>query len=90
MSELAEFEELIVHLARTSRLTERESAHLVGQVVAFLDDSVEQFVRRRHQELQREGLRNPQIYRQVAEEATRRRFRAKALSPRQIRRLIYG
>jgi hypothetical protein len=90
MPEFAEFEELIIHLARTSRLSEREAAHLVEQVLAFLDDSLEQFVRRRHQELQREGVRNAQIYRQVAEEATRRRFRASALSARQIRRLVYG
>jgi hypothetical protein len=90
MSELAGFEELIARLAQSSRLTERETTHLVGEVLAYLDDSLEQFVRRRHRELQRGGLRNPQIYERVAEEAVQRRFRAEPLSARQIRRLIYG
>jgi hypothetical protein len=90
MSELVGFEELVGRLALRSRLTERETAHLIEEVLAFLDEPVEQFVRRRHRELQREGLRNPQIYRQVAHEAACRRFRSQPLSTRQIRRLIYG
>jgi hypothetical protein len=90
MSDPTGLEELIARLARSSRLSERETTHLVGEVLAYLDDSVEQFVRRRHHELQREGLRNPQIYQRVAQEAALRRFRAGALSTRQIRRLVYG
>jgi hypothetical protein len=90
MSEPVEFEELVARLARSSRLSERETARLVEEVLAFLDDSVEQFVRRRHHELQREGLRNPQIYRQLAQEVSRRRFRAEPITLRQIRRLVYG
>jgi hypothetical protein len=90
MSDLGGFEDLIARLARSGRLSEREATHLVAEVLAYLDDSVEQFVRRRHRELQREGLRNPQIYRQVAQEAAQLRFRAEALSARQIRRLVYG
>jgi hypothetical protein len=90
MSDLAGFEDLIARLARSGRLGEREARHLVEEVLAYLDDSVEQFVRRRHRELQREGLRNPQIYQQVAQEAAQLRFRAEALSTRQIRRLVYG
>ena len=90
MSDGAGFDELVARLARSTRLSEPETMHLVREVLAYLDDSLEQFVRRRHQELQREGLRNPQIYQRVAEEAERWRFRAEALSTRQIRRLIYG
>lgn len=90
MSDLRGFEELIERLSRSSRLSERETIHLVEEVLAYLGDSLEQFVRRRHMELQREGLRNPQIYERVAQEAALRPFRAESLSPRQIRRLIYG
>ena len=90
MSDLIGFEELIERLSRLGRLNPREAEHLVDEVLAYLDDSVEQYVRRRHRELQREGLSNPDIYQQVAREATRRRFRVPELSARQIRRLIYG
>jgi hypothetical protein len=90
MSDLHGFEELVERLSRRSRLNVREAGHLVDEVLAFLDDSVEQYVRRRHRELQREGLSNPEIFRQVAVEATQRRFRAPELTARQIRRLIYG
>lgn len=90
MSDLTGFEELVERLSRTGRLDAREARHLVDEVLAFLDDSLEQYVRRRHRELQREGLSNPDIYRQVALETTQRRFRAPELTARQIRRLIYG
>jgi hypothetical protein len=90
MADLPGFEELITQLTRSSRLNAREATHLVDEVLAFLDDSVEQFVRRRHQQLQREGIPNADIYRQVAQEAAALRFRAPGLSARQIRRLVYG
>ena len=90
MSDLPGFEELVERLTRSSRLSAREAAHLVDEVLAFLDDSVEQFVRRRHQELQREGINNCEIYDQVAQEAASLRFRVPGLSARQIRRLVYG
>jgi polyhydroxyalkanoate synthesis regulator phasin len=90
MSDPLEFGELIERLTRTGRLSQREASHVVDEVLAFLDDSLEQFVRRRHRELQREELNNEAIYRQVAQEAGRRRFAVPALSIRQVRRLIYG
>ena len=90
MSDLPGLDELVERLTRSSRLNAREAAHLVDEVLAFLDDSVEQFVRRRHQELQREGINNADIYCQVAREAASLRFRAPPLSARQIRRLVYG
>jgi hypothetical protein len=90
MSDLSGFEELITRLSRSSRMSERQTGHLVEEVLAYLDDSLDQFVRRRHHELQREGLRNSQIYQRVVQEASQRRFRADVLSTRQIRRLVYG
>jgi len=90
MSDRLQFEELIEHLTRTGRLDSREAGHLVDEVLGFLDESVEQFVRRRHGELQREGFDNEAIYRRVSEEAGRRLFRVAELTARQVRRLIYG
>lgn len=90
MAEAGQFEELVERLTRTGNLSGREADHLIEEVLAFLDESLAQFVRRRHRELQHAGLNNPQIYRQVAEEAAARRFRAPDLTTRQVRRLVYG
>jgi hypothetical protein len=90
MSEPLELDDLIVRLTQTGRLSVREASHLVDEVLAFHGDSLEQFVQRRHRQLQRDGLKNPEIYAQVAQEVGRRRFRVPALSERQVRRLIYG
>ncbi|MEY4550347.1 MAG: hypothetical protein RL685_6542, partial [Pseudomonadota bacterium] len=40
--------------------------------------------------LQARGVRNPQIFDTIAEELGKLRFTAPALTPRQIRRRIYG
>jgi hypothetical protein len=90
MMEAVPLEALVERLVLTSRLSEREARHLVGEVVAFLDETVEQFARRRHQDLQRQGIGNADIYRAIAVEVGQRRFAAPPLSERQIRRLIYG
>jgi hypothetical protein len=63
---------------------------LLDDLWAFTDETAEEFVRRRHGELQREGLRNDAIYRRLAEEAAAGRFRSQSLSLRQVRRIIYG
>lgn len=63
---------------------------LIDDLWAFTDESVEDFVRRRHGELQREGLRNEAIYKRLSEEVVAGRFRCPELSLRQVRRIIYG
>lgn len=90
MSDRMELDELIGRLTRISRLSPQEATHLVDEVLAFLDEPLEEFVRRRHRELQREGSSNPKIFAQVAAEAGQRRFRVRGLSERQVRRMIYG
>jgi hypothetical protein len=47
-------------------------------------------VARRHGELRAEGLRNEAIYERIREEVRQRRFAAPPLTPRQVRRIIYG
>lgn len=71
-------------------LSEEELGLLIDDLRAFTDETLEDFVRRRHGELQREGLRNDAIYRRLAEEAASGRFRCPELSLRQVRRIIYG
>jgi hypothetical protein len=90
MSDPGELQELVNYLARTSRLSPAEAARLVGEVLAFLDETPEAFIRRRHLELQAEGLPNSVIFERVAAELAQLRFRAPAYSARQIRRIIYG
>jgi hypothetical protein len=87
---MAELEDLLDFLVRSSRLTRPEAARLVQEVLAFLDERPEEFVCRRHRALQREGLSNSEIFSRLAAELARLRFRAPAYTERQLRRMIYG
>jgi len=63
---------------------------LLEDLWAFTEETPEEFVRRRHGELQRSGLRNEAIYRRLVEECSRGRFSSAPLSLRQVRRIVYG
>lgn len=82
--------------ARQSYLEEKygldrdELESLLEDLWAFTDETAEDFVRRRHGELQRGGLRNEAIYRKLAAETAAGRFKGPGLSLRQVRRIIYG
>jgi hypothetical protein len=90
MSDPGELEELVAYLTRSSRLSEEEARHIVENVLAFLHETPEDFVRRRHRALQADGLSNTEIYLRLTIELSARRFRAPAFTERQIRRMIYG
>lgn len=90
MSDLGELEELIAYLVRTSRLTAPEAARVVSEVLGFLAETPEAFIRRRHIALQSQGIANEAIFTQLAAELEQLRFRAPPLTTRQIRRIIYG
>ena len=90
MSDPGELEELIAHLTRSGRLSSQEARRVVDEVLSFLQETPEDFVRRRHRVLQAEGLANSAIYLRLAAELSASRFRAPAYTERQIRRLIYG
>jgi hypothetical protein len=77
-------------LVATTTLAPENAARVVDDLIELLDETVEQFVRRRHAELQREGLRNEEIFGRIADECATWRFRAPTLSPRQLRRIVYG
>ncbi len=87
---LEEMAELVEYLARSSRLTPQEAARLVSEVLAFMSETPEDFIRRRHLALQLQGLSNRAIYLQITAELTQRRFCAPEFSERQLRRIIYG
>ncbi|HVM98119.1 MAG TPA: hypothetical protein VMT89_17120 [Candidatus Acidoferrales bacterium] len=90
MESIGGLEDLVGYVERTTRLSRQEAARVVADVLAYFSESTEQFVRRRHSELQAQALRNPEIFERIAVELVERRFASAALSARQIRRLVYG
>lgn len=90
MSDPGELDELVAYLAQSTRLSQTEVSRLVENVFAYLHETPEAFVRRRHLALQAQGLSNPEIFLQLTAELSQRRFSAPAYSQRQIRRMIYG
>lgn len=84
------YDDLVAHLVRSTPLSTGEAARVVAEVMGYFAEPVPDFVRRRHGELKRRGLRNEQIFELLGAELAGRRFRAPELSARQIRRMIYG
>jgi thioesterase domain-containing protein len=85
-----ELGELVTYLARSSRMTAAEARRAVDEVLAFMNETPEEFIRRRHLALQAQGHSNTAIFQQIARELAQRRFRAPDYTERQIRRVIYG
>ena len=90
MPDQTELGELVAYLVRSSRLSPAEAVRVVNEVIAFLDETADDFIRRRHFALQAQGRSNSEIFAQVASELGQRRFRAPAYTERKIRRVIYG
>ena len=90
MPDAAPPQELIDHLCRHGALDAHQAARLLAEVLAFYDETPDDFIRRRHRELQLAGLPNASIYRAVLAEIPARRFAARPLTERQVRRTIYG
>ena len=82
--------DLVDHLCRHSALTAAEARRLLVEVLAFYAENTDEFIRRRHLELQAAGLANPAIFTTIQLELHQRRFSTAAISVRQIRRVIYG
>jgi hypothetical protein len=90
MPDQTDLDELVAYLVRTTRLSAAEAARVVNEVLHFLDETPEDFIRRRHYALQAAGQSNSGIFAQIATELAQLRFRAGEYSERQIRRVIYG
>jgi hypothetical protein len=83
-------DDLIDHLVRTTPLQRGEAARIVWDVLAYFDETTEEFVRRRHRELQSRGQRNAQIFERIASELPHRAVAPPELTLRQLRRIVYG
>jgi hypothetical protein len=84
------YDDLLIHLSRTTSLSPGEAARVVADVLAYFAEPAEDFVRRRHAELKAQGLTNDQIFERVAAELPQRRVAPPELSLRQLRRIVYG
>jgi hypothetical protein len=82
--------DLIRHIAASTGLPETTASRVVADVTAYFGETVEEFVRRRHGELQRRQRKNDEIWPQIAAELGARRFAAADVSERQLRRMVYG
>ena len=71
-------------------LSRAQASRVVDEVLDSLGLEVDEYIARRHGELQAQGASNPEIFERIAEELRALRFKAPELSPRQIRRRIYG
>ncbi|WP_107473941.1 hypothetical protein [Streptomyces sp. TP-A0874] len=83
-------DDLVDHLVRSTPLRRGEAARVVLDVLAYFDETTEEFVRRRHQELRSGGLKNPEIFERITAELPHRAVNPPPLSLRQLRRIVYG
>jgi hypothetical protein len=82
--------DLVAHLVRSTPLSEGEADRVVAEVLAWFAEPVAEFVRRRHRELAVRGLTNDRIFAVVGAELAGRLVPPPPLTPRQLRRMVYG
>lgn len=82
--------DLINHLSRVTGLDDNQTRQVVSEVLAYFNEDKESFIRRRHHEMQQQGLSNPVIFASLQKELPGRLFPAEKVTERQIRRMIYG
>ncbi len=83
-------QDLARYLAASTGLPQSTAMRVIADVTAYFSETTEEFVRRRHAELQRGQRTNDEIWPVIAAELSQRRFAAPGLSERQLRRLVYG
>jgi hypothetical protein len=83
-------QDLASHLVASTGLPQTTVVRVIADVTTYFSETIEQFVRRRHGELQRRQRRNEEIWPLIEAELTQRRFAAPGLSERQLRRIVYG
>ena len=82
--------DLIRHVTVSTGLPTDTAARVIADVLAYFDETVEDFVLRRHHELRLRQLKNAEIWSAISAEMAARRFAAPARSERQLRRIVYG
>ncbi|GJF20502.1 hypothetical protein SHO565_10750 [Streptomyces sp. HO565] len=83
-------DELVDHLTRSTPLSRGEALRVIQDVLAYFDETTEEYVRRRHRELQAQGLVNATIFERIAAELKYRAVAPPELTLRQLRRIVYG
>ncbi|GHD45956.1 hypothetical protein GCM10010335_52090 [Streptomyces galbus] len=83
-------DELVDHLTRTTPLNRGEALRVIQDVLAYFDETTEQYVRRRHRELQAQGLVNATIFERIEADLKYRAVAPPELTLRQLRRIVYG
>ncbi|MFF7470367.1 hypothetical protein [Streptomyces sp. NPDC008092] len=83
-------DELVDHLMRSSPLSRGEALRVIQDVLAYFDETTADYVRRRHRELQAEGLVNVEIFDRIAADLKYRAVAPPDLTLRQLRRMVYG
>ncbi len=82
--------ELVRHVAASTGLPGPVAARVVADVVAYFSETTEEFVRRRHRELQAHEKRNAEIWTVIADELSARPVTPGPVSERRLRRIVYG
>jgi hypothetical protein len=82
--------DLIRYVTASTGLPNGTAARVIADVLAYFDETVEDYVRQRHHTLRLRQLKNADIWSAISAEITTRRFAAPALSQRQLRRIVYG
>ncbi len=83
-------QDLVHYLAASTGLPQPTAIRVIADVTTYFSETIEQFVLRRHGELQRQHYKNEEIWLVIAAELEQRRFAAPGLSERQLRRIVYG
>jgi len=83
-------QDLARYLAASTGLPQSTAMRVIADVTTYFSETIEEFVQRRHVELQRAQRKNDEIWPVIAAELRQRRFPAPSLSDRQLRRLVYG
>jgi hypothetical protein len=83
-------QDLARYLAASTGLSQPTAIRVIADVASYFDETVEEFVRRRHAELRQRQRKNEEIWPLIEAELRQRRFAAPGLSERQLRRIIYG
>ncbi len=83
-------QDLARYLAASTGLPQPTAVRVIADVATYFNETIEDFVRRRHAELQQRQRKNDEIWPMIAAELVQRRFAAPELSERQLRRIVYG
>jgi hypothetical protein len=83
-------QDLASYLVASTALPQATAVRVIADVTTYFSETVEEFVRRRHGELQRRPRKNEEIWPLIEAELAQRRFAAPGLSERQLRRIVYG